>query len=128
MNHQLELTLKTRRPASRSRDRGGSLAAEEYLNLSGKRQDQLRRILLGFYAHPGTTTKQLAELTGMDRHMVARRAPDLMPSTRKDGLTGPLLVDLLEREDKPDGWRWRLSPAGLAMVHLVNGYNYAGRP
>lgn len=49
---------------------------------SGAHAAQSRIVLAALKAHPGLTSKQLAEQANLDRYTVARRLPDL----RKAGL------------------------------------------
>lgn len=76
-NDQGSLDLLVRTPASRAKDGLGSADAEARINKNGKRARDQRQVLRGFIAHPMTTTKELADLTGMDRYVVGRRAPEL---------------------------------------------------
>lgn len=98
-------------PATRARDNAASHRAEAKQD----KHHDAKRVLLGFYAHPTTTTKELSGLTGLDRYMVARRAPDLW----RNGY--------LDRVDGNDGWRWTLTAKGLAEVSRQNGFNPPGR-
>lgn len=110
MNAQLNLGLSAL-PATRRTDNAASHHAEERQNDDGWRNHDGKLVLLGFYAHPLATTKELAQLTGLDRHKVGKRAPDL------------LKCGYLERINGRDGWRWQLTSAGLAMVARINGHN-----
>jgi len=93
--------LLSKIPASRSTDNAASYRAEELQNASGVRGRNQRLILDAFLKYPMTTTKELSYLTGLDRYMVARRAPDLYPV-------------YLDRVDGPQGYRWfvRKMPLG----------------
>lgn len=102
-------------PATRSTDNGASHRAEERQNASGWRLHDSKLVLLGFYAHSGTTTKELSVLCGLDRHMVGRRAKDLLTKRWVDRIEGQ------------DGWRWTLTAKGLSEVAKINGRNYPGR-
>lgn len=66
-----------RTPMSRAGDGYGSTDAEARIMANGAVARDQRQVLLGFIKHPGTTTKELAELMGLDRHMVGRRTPQL---------------------------------------------------
>lgn len=78
-------------PASRSTDPESSREAEQHMNDSGERDRQRQRVLEAVREHSGLTTKHLAQRTGMDRHMVARRMPEL----ERQGLVrrGPVVHD-----------------------------------
>ena len=54
-----------------------SQRAEEDLKRSGVLKGQLLLTLQAMNQHPGKSTKQVAELTGLDRHMLGRRAGEL---------------------------------------------------
>jgi len=88
-----QLPLLSKVPASRSTDNAASYRAEELQNASGVRGRNQRLILDAFLKYPMTTTKELSDLTGLDRYMVARRAPDLYPV-------------YLDRVNGPQGYRW----------------------
>lgn len=64
-------------PMSRATDGYGSTDAEARINKSGQVALEQRQVLRAFIRHPGRTTKELSALEGLDRHMVARRAPQL---------------------------------------------------
>ena len=64
-------------PASRATDGYGSTDAEARINASGTRARDQRTVLRAFIKHPGATTKEIAELEGLDRYMVGRRTPEL---------------------------------------------------
>lgn len=113
MTHQIQIEFPT---ATRRTDNAASHRAEERQNASGWRLHDSKLVLLGFYSHGGATTKELSELCGLDRHMVGRRATDLL----RNGF--------LDRVDGKDGWRWSVTSKGLAEVARINGRNYAGRP
>lgn len=95
---QLSLELS---PASRRTDNAASKRAEARQN-QGPRNGDAAKVLKAFVAHPGCTTKELAALTGLDRVMCARRAPDLLDN------------GYLSRIDGPDGWRWYPTDKGKA--------------
>lgn len=74
-------------PASRATDSLGSVDAEEWINRSGKRAENQRRVLKGFVQRPCYTTGELAPLTLPDGWElsawwteVARRASELAPT------------------------------------------------
>ncbi len=62
---------------ARRSDHDSSHAAADELEASGKAQAQ-RALVLGFVKRwPGMTSAQLARLGSVDRHLVARRLPEL---------------------------------------------------
>lgn len=77
MNEQM--TLLSRTPASRAGDPSSSHDAEAEINRTGQRASQQHRVLAAVRRYPGRTSAELARLTGMDRHMVAKRLPELEP-------------------------------------------------
>lgn len=64
-------------PRSRNLDPVSSHRAEEKLKRSGVMGQQAQEVLLLLKQYPGCTSKELAAWGGKDRHMVARRLPDL---------------------------------------------------
>lgn len=64
-------------PASRATDGYGSTDAEERINANGNRARNQRMVLRAFIKHPGATTKEIAQLEGLDRTEVGRRTPEL---------------------------------------------------
>ena len=62
----------------RRTDPDGSRAAGESLESSGLGHTQRRDSLAAVKMYPGQTSKELAELTGLDRHMLGRRLPELL--------------------------------------------------
>lgn len=91
MNEQLPLLSET--PASRKTDPVSSAVAEERITKSGRRAQQQHTALQAVKDHPGCTSKELAGLCHLDRYMLARRLPELMP------------VHVYRIEGK-DGCRW----------------------
>ncbi len=91
MTQQLSLLSKV--PASRRTDNAASYRAEERQNKSGQRATDQHRCLEAVRQHPGCTSKELAEITGIDRYILARRLPDLHP------------VHVM-RIDTPEGYSW----------------------
>lgn len=110
--NQIQMELP---PASRRSDNRASHRAEAKQKKSGWMLHDAQLVLLGFYSHPATTTKELSSLCGLDRHMVGRRAKTLLDN------------GLVDRIDGDDGWRWTLTTKGLAEVAKINGRNYPGR-
>lgn len=97
-------------PAARRTDNAASHRAEERTNKSWRQHD-IDLVVMALYAWGNITSKDLAGNTGLDRHMVARRLPDLL----KNGLA--------ERVDSQEGWRWSLTLKGVAQVARINGRN-----
>ena len=54
-----------------------SFAAGERFERSGRLRGQMLLVLLGLRKWSGKTSAELAQLTGLDRHAVARRLPNL---------------------------------------------------
>ena len=63
--------------ASKRNDPISSYEAEEIITLSGARDRQIDLVLSCVRRIPGRTSKELALIYGIDRHMVARRLADL---------------------------------------------------
>ena len=63
-------------PAARATDPESSHLAAEEITASGKRQEQIGLAITAVRDHPGNTSMELSELTGLDRYMLARRLPD----------------------------------------------------
>ena len=72
-------------PASRSTDPETSHAAEAEIGTSGLRAMQQVHVLEWVRRWPGLTSRELARKAGADRHMVARRLPDLEPECVRKG-------------------------------------------
>jgi hypothetical protein len=73
-----ERRRRTRAPyrdAGRARDRSRKLAAEQ-ITRSGRRGQQLALTIASVRSFPGYTSQELAEKTGHDRYMLARRLPE----------------------------------------------------
>jgi DNA-binding MarR family transcriptional regulator len=75
---------------ARATDHDSSHEAMDELERSGAAAIQRGRVLGFVRSWPGRTSLQMADLAGVDRHMVARRLPELV----KEGLI---------RRDKPIG-------------------------
>jgi hypothetical protein len=65
------------RPRARRADPLSSHAAADELERSGRAEAQRRQVLAVLRRWPGSTSAELAALGGLDRHMVARRLPEL---------------------------------------------------
>jgi hypothetical protein len=68
---QLELI-----PAARSTDPATSHEAAKRVTRSGLRHRQMDDVVGLVERFPGRTSKELAEISMLDRHMIARRLPD----------------------------------------------------
>lgn len=62
---------------ARNTDPETSHEAARHMVDSGARRAQQQRVAAVVRKHPGLTSRELAEVAGMDRHMVARRLPEL---------------------------------------------------
>lgn len=60
-------------PAARNSDPVTSHLAAEEITASGVRFSQQRQVADAVRRHPGHTSQELAELTGLERYMLARR-------------------------------------------------------
>lgn len=85
---QLPLTLP---PAAAKADPASSHAAARELTSSGARQRQVELVAELVRQWPGCTSLELAELSGHDRHMLAKRLPDaaacgLVRKVTRDGV------------------------------------------
>lgn len=69
-------------PLHRRTDPPSSKEAAHKQVSSGRHDAQLVAVLHGVEEYPGRTSRELAELTEMDRYMVARRLPDLNKMSR----------------------------------------------
>jgi len=72
-------------PASHRNDPQSSHIAEQSMNKSGKRQLQQKQVQRCVQMYPGRTSAELAQLSGLDRAMIARRLPELSPRHIKRG-------------------------------------------
>lgn len=60
----------------RRTDPGTSREAAERVTAGGSRADHLKRIVAAVRAYPGSTSAELAERSGLERHEAARRTAD----------------------------------------------------
>lgn len=60
----------------RNGDPAPSREAAERVTAVGSRADHLKRIVAAVQAHPGSTSAELAEYSGLERHEAARRTAD----------------------------------------------------
>jgi hypothetical protein len=75
---QLELTApRPRNPIARSTDTETSRLAAEEVTASGRRDEQAHKVCLLVRGYRGYTSAELASWGQVDRHMVARRLPEL---------------------------------------------------
>ena len=65
-------------PAARETDPNSSHVAADLVhgqtNIAQRQRDE---VLVALKNYPGSTSKQLAHLSGLDRHMIARRLPEM---------------------------------------------------
>jgi hypothetical protein len=64
-------------PRSRRSDPASSKRAEDQLRQSGALNGQLLTAYEAMKRHPGKSSRETAEITGLDRYMLARRYADL---------------------------------------------------
>lgn len=80
MNAQPDLFAQPQRriqtPVARHSDPFSSHAAAEHVTRSGKRQAWIERVTALVREHPGMTSMELAHISSLDRHDVAKRLPD----------------------------------------------------
>lgn len=63
---------------ARNTDIGTSHAAADFIAASGIQKDQQAKAAAAVKLHPGLTSMKLAQVTGLDRYMLARRLPELL--------------------------------------------------
>ena len=107
---QLDMYGPGRKPArARRTDGGGSHAAADRIERTGKAAAQKAAVLRALAEHPGTTTGELAELAGIERHAVARRMPELVAQ------------GYVERVGKVGEYRHRLTGRGWIVLEKIGG-------
>lgn len=110
-----DVYVYTETPASRSSDPKTSHAAEAEHTASGKRAAQQRQAADAVRQWPGRTSSELARLSGMDRHALGRRLPEI------EAGEGPgQVVRAGERRDPEtgrSGVRWW--PVEVAFEHMA---------
>ena len=110
-------------PASRSTDPRTSHAAEAEHTASGKRAAQQRQAAEAVRQWPGRTSSELARLSGMDRHALGRRLPEI------EAGEGPgQILRAGERRDPEtgrSGVRWW--PVEVAAEHMARRIVERGR-
>ncbi len=68
--------LRTIKRLARRSDPDTSHAAAQRVTRSGSRADHLTRVVEAVRSHPGKTSAELAQITGLERHEAARRTSD----------------------------------------------------
>lgn len=76
------MELLSSMPIARESDPETSHLAAEEVTTSGRRAVQQHAVLAAVMAHPGLTSRELAQAAGMDRYVVARRLPELEAAKR----------------------------------------------
>lgn len=67
---------------ARSTDISTSHEAAHYIAAGGVQKDQQAKAAAAVKLHPGMTSMELAKATGLDRHMLGRRLPELLKDHR----------------------------------------------
>ena len=70
-------SLREPQAAARRTDPASSHAAADEHEKSGKAATHRARLENAVYANPGKTSKELAEIAGLERHEAARRLPEI---------------------------------------------------
>lgn len=70
------MTSEVQTPATKRHDPDTSLEAERDVTASGRRACQQELVARLVSQLPGYTSRELAELTGVDRYLIARRLPE----------------------------------------------------
>jgi len=65
------------RHRARTEDPRSSKEAAEEVTATGRADIELAQVMAALRTFPGTTSKELAERSGLDYHLVARRLPEL---------------------------------------------------
>ncbi len=63
-------------PASKAADPITSYLAEKHVNCTGLRGHQQRQVAAIVKIYPGRTSAELSQLTGLERHLIAKRLPE----------------------------------------------------
>jgi len=63
-------------PCSRTSDPLSSKLADKEITLNGTREKQIKQAYEAVVKHRCCTSRELSELTGIDRHVLARRLPE----------------------------------------------------
>jgi len=96
----MQLELFSPGMAARGRS-GGAPAAAAEATRSGRVATNQRLVLRLVRMYPGSTSKTLARLGGMDRHEVARRLPELLA-----------LADVFREKNRAGEWCWYVGECG----------------
>ena len=72
-------------PRARATDPLTSHLAADRLAKSGKLREQQRQVLDALTRWPGSTAVELATNSGLDRYLVSRRLPELVPQWARRG-------------------------------------------
>ena len=97
---------------ARHTDPASSAQADAEQKASGRRQRNLDRVLELLAAHPQSTSRELSEVSGMDRHEVARRTADL----KRLGLAMHTSRPREDRAGGRPGVAWMLTNLGRESV------------
>lgn len=93
--------LRVETPIARARDPESSHLAAKEITANGKRQAQQQQTSDAVRAHPGRTSQELAQITGLDRYMLARRLPECVTAgTVKKGA----LIECIVTRRKAIAW------------------------
>lgn len=81
---RMSVNKVTAKPNSRNSDPVSSVIAGELAESSGLAHNQRLQATAAVKEHPGSTSKELAYLTGLDRFMLARRLHECIGVKRGD--------------------------------------------
>lgn len=101
-------------PASRRTDPESSHKAEREINADGSRKAQQNLAIAAVAAFAGRTSQELAELTGHDRYMLARRLPEAEKARRVH--RGPMKRCSVTRKT---ALTWFPGPANTVQLELL---------
>lgn len=65
------------RHRARTEDPRSSKEAAKEITTTGRADREAAQVLAALRHHPGTTSRELAEISGLDYHTIARRLPEL---------------------------------------------------
>lgn len=68
--------IRVQTPIARASDPVTSHLAAKEITASGVRFSQQKKVADAVRRHPGHTSQELAEMTGLERYMLARRLPE----------------------------------------------------
>lgn len=82
--NQLTIDLSYLRPGPQARatDPASSHLAADRLERSGRGRTHREALYVAVCEHPGMTSRELAAITGLERHEAARRLPELVAAGR----------------------------------------------